>query len=444
MKLDARQSDAIVASVLGAAKKLDPKAEVHLSLWSARSAHTRFARNEVTSAGDVEDAGLSVTVKLGKRHARASANQMDEASIRELVERAFRMAKVSPEDPESMPVLGAQKYAAVPPGYDAAVESLSARHRAEAVEAALAAGKEGLDVAGFVEHGHSVRMVATSAGARGVHRSSAFELSTTARTPDGTGSGWAAAFSHRASEVKAASVAARAVDKAVRSKKPRPLPPGRYTVVLEPAAVAELLSFLVGALDARQADEGRSFFSAEGGNKVGQKLFSPLVTLRSDPADAAAPSAPFDDEGLALEPVTWVDKGALAALRYSRFWAHKQGKKPTGSHGVYQLLPGTEPVEKLVAGVKRGLLVTRFWYSRWLDPQSLLVTGLTRDGTFLIEDGQVTTPVNNFRYNESVAHLLANVDAVGDEAVRLPFWPSLRVPALRANELHMASVSEAV
>jgi predicted Zn-dependent protease len=434
----------LLAAVLAAAARLDPRAEVRVSLWSGRSANTRFARSEVTSCGDVQEDRLSVTVALGKRHASATLNQIDAGSVRETVERAYRMARVSPEDPESLPLLGRRRYLAVPSSHDPAVERLSAKERATAVKNAIDAAGERLEVAGFVEHVSGTTLVATSQGARGTHRATSMRMSTTARTREGQGSGWAAGASVRAAEVVPKTIVARAVDKAMRAKSPGALEPGRYTVVLEPAAVVELLNFLNSALGAREADEGRSFFAAPAGNKIGQKLFSEHVTLKSDPADSMFPSAPFDPEGLPLEPTTWIDRGRLTALRYTRYWAQKKGKEPTGAHGTLTLVPGGHTAEELIAGVKKGLLVTRFWYSRWLDPQSLLVTGLTRDGLFLIENGEVTAPVNNFRYNESVAHLLQNIDAVGRERVRLPAWGGISAPAVRAHDFQMASVSEAV
>jgi predicted Zn-dependent protease len=443
-----KNPEALISSVFAAAKRLNPDAQVLVKLGSTSAGNLRFARGEVTSTGDADDETVSVTIQVGKRRAVGTANQVDAATVRDTVERAYRLAKISPEDPEVMPVLGPQKYLTAPSAFDPASDRLSAEHRASAVESALGVAKsagEDLDLAGYFERQSLAQTIATSAGARAGHRLTRVRLSTTARTSDGTGSGWAAAHSQRASEVKPAELARRAVDKATRSRKPRPLAPGRYTVVLEPAAVAEMLNALSFQLPARLADEGRSFFAAPGGGtRVGEKLFSEKITLRSDPADAAAPSAPFDDEGMPLKPTTWIESGKLLALSYTRFWAQKMGKAPTGQHASWQLGAGDASLEALISGVKRGLLVTRFWYTRTLDPQTLLLTGLTRDGLFLIENGQVVAPVNNFRYNESVAQMLKNVDAVGSERVRLPAWPGILVPALRSREFNFASVSEAV
>ncbi len=212
------------------------------------------------------------------------------------------------------------------------------------------------------------------------------------------------------------------------------------------AAGGELLGFLLDALDARAADEGRSFFSRPGGGtKLGHDQFNAAVTLRSDPTSGRTPGSPWDGEGLPLAPVTWIDKGKLTALNYSRYWAKRQGKVPTGNHGTFVLEGGLATQAELLEGVKRGVLITRFWYTRWVDPQSVLITGLTRDGVFLVENGEVVAPVNNFRFNESPVTMLNNADALTKETVRVVDpGRDLRVPSLRTEGFNLASVSEAV
>jgi predicted Zn-dependent protease len=427
------------------ALKLRPAgADVIVRVSATEKGHTRFARSEVTSTGDVDDVNVNVTVAFGKKVASADANQTDAASLRTLVDRAARLARVSPENPEHMPLLGPQKYGTAAAAFDAATAKLDAPGRAAAVKACLAA-LPGNDItgAGFYEHSTTSRVLASSSGLRGAHAATALSLTMTARTADGTGSGWGGAFSHRVGEVDPGLVAGTAVDKAARSRAPRRLDPGRYTVVLEPAAVAELLRFLLFAFDARRADEGRSFFSkAGGGTKLGDKIFPDWITLRSDPADPKNPSAPFDNEGVPLKAVSWIDKGTVAALRYSRFWADKQKKTPNGMAQNQHLLGGSATPAELVKGVKRGILVTRFFYIRLVDPQSVLATGLTRDGVFLIENGEIVGPVNNFRFNESPVMMLKNSDALSIETARTE--GGHRVPAIRTHEFNLASISEAI
>ncbi|HET9626583.1 MAG TPA: metallopeptidase TldD-related protein, partial [Kofleriaceae bacterium] len=296
-----------------------------------------------------------------------------------------------------------------------------------------------------------------SAGLSASHAWTSASMSCTARTPDGTGSGWAGAGSNKMADIDADALARIACDKASRSARPQRLEPGRYTVVLEPAAVGALLGFFTNALDARRADEGRSYFTT---HRPGDKLFPETITLRSDPTDASLGSAPFDADGFPLEVTRWIDKGTLTALPYSRFWAKKQGKQPTGLVGGaaggfggggrgqglgWALDGGSATRDDLIKGVSRGVLITRFWYLRVLDPQSISATGLTRDGVFLIENGQVTHPVNNFRFNESPVQMLARCD--GLTAPSIPTGVEVgafRVPALRTHEFNLASISDAV
>jgi predicted Zn-dependent protease len=446
MSLDEKSSYKLLGDLLGLARKIAPSAEVQLVLNTGRNANTRFAASEITSTGDVEETEIQVGVTFGRRHAEATTNQTDLASLGALLERVVQMARIVPEDPEVQPVLGAQKYPSVPPSYDPALERLGAADRAAAAASAIAAAEAAkVAVAGFYFHSVGATALATSAGLRAYHRQTQASFTLTARTPDGTGSGWAGAVADRLADVAPRRVAETAIDKAVRSAKPRRLEPGRYTVVLEPEAVSEFLVFLTNSLGARAADEGRSFFARPGGGtRIGETLFGEAITLRSDPADPVQPSAPFDADGFPLQPYTWIDRGTLRALTYSRFWAAKKGQQPTGTPRGFHLLGGQASREDLIKGVERGLLVTRFWYTRTLDPQSITITGLTRDGVFLIEKGEIVAPVNNFRFNESPVNMLKNAEALGRETVRNPFVPHMRAPALRTREFNFASISEAV
>lgn len=416
--------------------------EAIASLFHSRGGNSRFAVNEITSSSEVETLSLSVSIQIGKRSAVATTNQLDDRSIDNVVGRAQRMARLAPENPEAMPVLGKQKYRPVPKASDPATASFTPAARAKAVETMLAAAKgANVTIAGFYEHDQYVRAVATSAGLTAAHTWTQASLSCTARTPDGTGSGWAGAKSNKVADLDVALLAKTAVDKAATSAKPHRLEPGKYTVVLEPAAVANMIDEMTGAFGARRADEGRSFMTkAGGGTKLGEKLFPDSITLRSDPYDPALAGQPFDGDGLPLAATTWIDRGTITALRYDRYWAKKQGTKPTGYSNSWILEGGKATRDELIKGVKRGVLITRFWYIRDLDPQTILLTGLTRDGTFLIENGAITAPVNNFRFNESPVQMLAKCDGL-TAGVLTEGW---RVPALRTHEFNLASISEAV
>jgi predicted Zn-dependent protease len=314
--LDAAKAKKQLDKVLGLARKLAPGAEIAVSLASSRSANTRFARSELTSNGDVTDTTLDITVAFGKREASVTTNQLDETSVRVAIDRAARLARLAPEDPERQPVLGPQRYVAVKGAFDKKTAALGASERAAAAAAAIEAGVDDkLDVAGFYEHAASGRARATSAGLFAFHATTAASFSTTCRTADATGSGWASAWSRTAGAIDAAGLARTAADKARRSARPRALAPGKYQVVLEPAAVGELLGFLAGAMNRRTADEGRSYFSKPGGGtRLGEKVLPAHVTLTSDPADPDWPSSPIAGAGLPHKKNTWIYKGAVAKL----------------------------------------------------------------------------------------------------------------------------------
>ena len=435
--------DDVARNVLAVASELAQGADVRVDIDRTRSANVRFAKNEMTTSGEYDEITVAVAIALGKRQAWTSTNQTDTASLRSLVQRAVSMARLAPEDPEIMPLLPPQTYAAAPPAHDPKLDAMTPADRAAVATRAIAAGDRAkVQIAGFFYRSAFDRVIRTSSGLAAAHRESEAQYTVTARTPDATGSGWAGRETHRASDLDDALLSRTAIDKALRSASPRALPPGKYTVVLEPQAVAEMLGFLVGSMDLRSVDEGRSYFTG----KVGEKLFADFVNLRSDPTDPETPSAPYDHEGMPLRPQQWLDAGHARELHVSRYWAQKKDAKPTGRHHVYRLSGGqAASVDELVRGTKRGLLVTRFWYNRMLEPQTVMLTGLTRDGLFLIEDGKITAPLSNFRYNESPVTVLKNVDAMTRETIRTATGGgSWYVPALRTHEFTMASPSAAV
>jgi len=436
----ANRALALVAD--GAKKDGRTNAEVKVDVRRRAAANVRFARNEATTAGESDETTVSVSLALGQRHASSAINQTDEDSLRALASRVLAMAKLAPEDPERMPLLGAQTYANVPSGYDDALASLSPGDRAAVAARAIARGDAAkVQIAGFFERDASDHAMVTSAGLSARHRATQAAYTVTARTPDGTGSGWGGREAHRAADLEDDALAATAIDKATRSANAKPLAPGKYTVILEPQAVYELLSFMLGQMSQRASDEGRSFFAG----KVGQKIFSDLVTLKSDPTDPVTPGAPFDGDGLPLAAHPWIVDGKVVKLSVSRFWAKKKGLEPTGSPSVHRLAGGkAASIDELVKGTKRGLLVTRFWYNRMLEPQTITVTGLTRDGVFLVENGKIVGPVANFRYNESPVTMLKNVDALTKGTTRVVAGGIWHVPALRTHEFTMASASAAV
>ncbi|HXG71696.1 MAG TPA: TldD/PmbA family protein [Gemmatimonadaceae bacterium] len=431
--------------------------ETRVSTTSTWEGNTRFADGGITTSGEAVNTTVTVRTTVGRRSASATTNLLDDASLRSTVDLAIRLARLSPEDPELMPELAAQNYVNVS-GFVDASANLGPESRAAAVSRVIAratdVGKPAGDVfvAGYLEATAGARAIANNRGLFAYHRSTDSGLSTTVRTPDRTGSGWASAGARDWGAIDPGALGARAAQKAVASRNPQAIEPGPYTVVLEPGAVADLIPQLAGALNARGADEGRGPFSKRGGgNKIGEKVADERVTLYSDPADPDLLAQPFDFEGFPVGRRVWIERGILKNLQYSRFWAQKQNAEASGGGGGgggggglpggLKMAGGTKSTEELIAGTRRGILVTHFFYIRSLDVRTVLLTGLTRDGTFLIEDGRITKSLKNFRWNESPLFLLNKIEEIG-RAERTAAGQVM--PSIRARDFNFTSLSDAV
>ncbi|GAB2795750.1 putative Zn-dependent protease [Hymenobacter luteus] len=418
--------------------------ECQATLQGRTSGNVRYARNSVSTAGSRDNVSLVVEARFGKRAGVATCNQFDDATLRRCVQRAEEIARLAPEDPEYMPLLGPQQYL-TPVSYAASTAGITPDFRAQAAgdSIALCAAKQ-LTAAGYLEDGASFLALRNNKGLEAYQQSTNLDFSVTVRTPDGTGSGYAVADFTDASKFNAKALTQIAADKAAGSRNAKALEPGKYTVILEPAALVSdegLLNNLVYNFGAREADEGRSFLSKKGGgNRTGEKLFDSRITIYSDPLNAQAPSGVFDGEGLPVKRMNWVEKGVVKNLYYTRYWAQKTGQQPTAFSGNFIMEGGTQSVQDLIKSTAKGILVTRLWYIRDVDPQTLLFTGLTRDGTFYIENGKIKHPVKNFRFNESPVIMLNNIEAIG-RPVRLG---GNLVPPLKIRDFTFTSLSDAV
>ena len=431
--------------------KLATADAVRVSVSSSHTANLRFAANQVSTAGAVNDASLTVQAAFGARHAATQTNDFSDEGLRRAVQAAEALARLAPEDPESMPELGPQQYATVDAWFESTA-TLSAGDRARAaltaLEPARAAGD--LAAAGFLVTSASQAAVGNNAGLFAYHRATSANYTLTVRTADGTGSGWAGADHPDWTQLDVAAVARRAMEKARRSRNPVAVEPGRYTVILEPQAVADLVQLIGFYADARSADEGRSPFSKTGGgNKIGERIVNTQVTLLSDPQDAQLLAQPWDGEGFPIGRQVWIENGVLKQLTYSRFWAKKQGRAATGFPSSMKMSGGTASLDEMIRSTPRGILVTRLWYLREVDPRTILYTGLTRDGTFLIENGKVTRAVKNLRFNESPVFLLNNLEAMS-RPMRVSAQESgqaggaVVVPAVKARDFTFTSLSDAI
>jgi predicted Zn-dependent protease len=314
--------------------------------------------------------------------------------------------------------------------------------------------KQGVLGAGYIPKLHWTQALANSEGLFAYHRWADASFILTCRTPDGTGSGWAGVTNVKdVTHIDAAALTEVAAAKALKSQKPRAIEPGNYTVVLEPRPAARLLALMLQAFDARAAEEGRSFMSGKerGQTRLGEKVFGDNFTLRSEIGHPLLRQTPVGPDGLAARDTTWVEKGVVKNLFYSRFWGTKQGKppSPTSANMSLTLDGGDATVEQMIKATKRGLLVTFFWYIRSVEPMTLLNTGMTRDGLFLVENGEITAPVQNFRWNESPAVAFNNISMLGKpvpmhtgEAYDNP--GNALVPPMRIEDFTMTSISPAV
>jgi len=437
MILDEAQARRLIEKTLG----LATADEVRVNLSGGRTRNTRFAANSITTCGDRDGLSVAVTAYFGKRHATASGSEFDDESLRRLVATAEEMARVAPEDPEYVPELEPQDYLTIRPWFESTARAgsdLGVEVARSAIEPAVA---RNITVAGYLEYGESFHAVGNNKGLFGYYEATDASYSLTARTADGKGSGWAADNSRDIAELDYAAASARAIAKAEASREPKTLEPGVYPVILEPAAVDEFLSYALWSMNARQADEGRSFFAKKGGgNKIGEKIVGENITIESDPARGEILGAPFAGDGLPARPYVWIENGVLQRLFYDRYWAQKQGKEPTGWPSNLIFHGGEGTLDDLIASTDKALLVTRFWYIRSLDPQTILVTGLTRDGVFWVEHGAIRHAVKNFRFNETPIAVLNKVTGM-TKPMR---FENALLPAIRASEFTFSSLSEAV
>lgn len=446
---DARQ-------ILGRVMELSRADECEANLSGGVAGNIRYALNQVTTSGIVEDTQLIVQSSYGKRLGSATINEFDDASLQKVVRRSEELARLAPENPEWVSVEAPHEYAES----DAFVQrtaDISPALRANAASGSIGpAKKQDVTAAGFLNDTAYFQALMNHKGLFAYHKGTNANFTVTMRTNDGQGSGWATRDANDIARLGADEASAVALDKAVKSRGAKALEPGKYTVILEPAASVQLIGNMVGAFDARLMDEGRSFLSAgDGKTKIGQKLFDERVTLRSDPTHPMCPGATWAPDGRPIEPVTWIENGVVKNVSCSRYWAQKNDYPaiPGPSNGIME--GGEKSLDEMIAETERGILVTRTWYIRTVDPQTQLYTGLTRDGTFYIENGKIRYPVKNFRFNESPVIMLNNLEDLGRPqrvtigagglggGFGIDTLPVL-VPPMKIREFTFSSLSDAV
>ncbi len=407
---------------------------VTVSVNEEWSAVTRFANNAITQNVVTVDRTISAEVAFGQKKGSATVNTANDDSVAELVARAESAARLAPEDPEYMPP---PEPAAFPPldRYDEATVASTPEERARLALAAIEPGeRDGLTVAGIVSGGANAAAIGNNRGLFGYHRATDAAFSVTA--DHGDSSGWVRRTHRSIGQLGVADAARIALDKAKRAAKPVSWPHGRYMTILEPAAVTGLLGPMAWGMSAKDTFEGRTFLAG----KMGNKLVSEKVTLATDPFEPRLFGWPWFADGLPARKVTWIDRGAFINLHYDRYTAKKHNAEPTPAPRNLVLSGAGQTLDELIASTEKGILVTHFWYIRFVDPMKMLLTGMTRDGVFGIEHGKITGGLKNFRWNMSTLDMLSNIEGMtAPEVASDVESEAMLVPALKVADWNFTS-----
>lgn len=410
----------------------------------------RYARNTVTTSTRQKDLFISITSYFGKRSGTSTVNELDDAALELAVRQSEDLAKLAPEDPEFMEPLGPQVYqdshafsdstAAITPGF-----------RAKAVHDSIESAVENKVVAaGYLADSSQVTSIYNSKGLFAHNGLTNVNLMLTMRTSDGTGSGWVTRDYNDVSYLNVKEASQAAIQKAMQSVSPRALEPGKYTVILEAPAAAELIQNMIYDMGARAADEGRSFLSKKGGGtKLGEKIVDERIHIYTDPFHPQSPAITASPEGVPIVKRDIIKDGVVTNLYNTRYWASQKNVAPIPFYNNIIMEGGTASLDDMIKNTRKGILVTRFWYIRSVDPQTQLYTGLTRDGLFFVENGKIKHPIKNFRFNESPVIMMNNLEALGqqhrvDRALGPAAGGTFIIPDMMVRDFTFSSLSDAV
>ena len=455
--LDHNQS----ADIFSKLKKYSAADDVEVIFYSTRNALTRFANNTIHQNMAEDNVMVSVRTVFDGRTARAATNKLDDDSLKRVVHASESLAKVQQPDPDLLPMFAGEGASTqFPKRYFEQSAAITPKQRAETVKKIVSvAEKHKLTSAGIVSTSESAEGIFNSRGVAQWHRQTSSEISITMLAEDS--SGWQKANSPNVHNLNADTLAQIAAQKAMDARKPREIPAGKYTVILEPAAVLDIVGFMFYDFGGLAILDQRSFLT----NRVGTKLFGENINIEDNVADLFQSGSPFDGEGAARQKVRLVENGVVKRLVYARGTAEKVKRsefkdkvgpiQPTG-HGfplpneigeapMNIVFGSNDPktIAHMIAATERGLLVTRLWYIREVDPYEKILTGMTRDGTFYIENGKVGYGVRNLRFNESLIHMLSNVEAMGTPG-RASGEESfdMVVPAMQVREFNFTEVTK--
>ena len=450
-------------------KKLSTADEVEVFFSGGNSALTRFANNTIHQNVAEQNHVISVRSVFGKRTARATTNKFDDESLRAVVKASESLAKVQHPDPDLLPVPDVKEANAgsgesateIPSRHFDLTAAITPEMRADGVAKIVAvANKHNLTTAGVYGTSEMADGIFNSRGLSRWHRQTSAEISITMLADDS--SGWQKANSPDVTKLNPAALAETAATKALGSAHPRELSAGKYTVILEPAAVLDIVGFIFWDVSGMAILDQRSFLTG----RIGTKLFGENIEIWDDVSHPLQSGSPFDGEGMRRHRVRLVEKGIPRRVVYARATAERMRRSemasqvgPVTSTGHGFLLPNEigemplnivfstpenpQSVEQMIASTERGVLVTRLWYIREVDPYEKIVTGMTRDGTFLIENGRIQGGIRNFRFNESLIQMLSNVEAMsvpvraaGEESFEMV------VPAMKVRDFNFTEVTK--
>lgn len=417
-----------------------------VNLNATTGGNIRYARNSVSTAGENTDATIVVQSYFGKKAGTATINEFDDASLEKVVRRSEELARLAPENPEFMEPLPKQNYGESKT-FVPSTAKITPDYRASSAADSIRLARNGKVIAaGFWEDAFSTAAMMNTKGLFAYNQATGVTYTVTMRTDDGTGSGWVTRDFHDVNKLDTSEASRVAIDKALQSRNPKAIEPGKYTVILEPAASAELIRNMLFNMNARPADEGRSFLSKKGGGiKLNEKVFDERVNFYTDPNHIEVPASPWTDDGQARKKMDIIRNGVVKNIFYDRYWASQKGVPSVPFPGNAIMEGGSASLEDMIRDTKRGILVTRFWYIRTVDPQTLLYTGLTRDGTFYIENGKIKHPIKNFRFNESPVIMLNNLETLGKQVrVSAGGNVNLYLPYMKIRDFTFTSLSDAI
>ena len=414
--------------------------ETIVTIQDQHAGTTRFANNHVVQNVDTRRGTLTVSVAFDGCRGSASTTDFTAGAVQETLARAERIARVSPEDPEYLPPPDPQVFPTRQTSRPESAMAGPSRRLEYANEAIGQCRIENLQAAGVVSSSVASVGVAASNGLFAQEERTEARFSLTVQAEDATG--WSAAAHRSIDHLKIQDRTLSAINKAKRGRDVQELPAGHYRVILEPAAVAGLWSWMLWTLDAKSYEKGTSPFSGQ----LGRPIVDERLTLKNLPGHPDLLGIGFTQEGLPSEEVTWIEKGVLKQLAYDRFTAKKQGIKRIATLDAPCLSvsgPTAFKTQELIKQCERAILVTNFWYIRTVNPTDLTLTGMTRDGTFLVEDGQITSAVRNFRFHESPLRVFKQVEAFTEPAEAVTSETGkLIVPAMVLRDFYFSSITK--